>query len=548
MFFKNKLYYRTYRILSNGTRHNLFVLGLFCFCLTVYGKTISYTEDTSDFPNPERGLSSGTVQRQYIYLENYRNSDLDSYILDKIENTLNNVRENRKKLILRFAYVKRGSDAPKEQVLRHLSQLKPIFRKHYDVIPYVEAGLVGHFGEWHNSTYIKTEEDIKEIVFALLDALPKERMIVLRYNVYKRSFFDNNEPLTEAEAFSGSNRARIGAHNDCFITNESNTGTYSDLNGRNGWGLGVEAERRYLSLDNLYVPQGGETCTAGYDPEYSTCEKAVNDFREMRWDFFRIDWPESVINRWKDQGCFDEISRNMGYRITLRQSTISNETIEGKINLNLQLENIGYGKMYNPRKLELVLVSEDRKKEYAIPLDSDPRFWSPGLRKDLNLTIHVPDSVPLGTYSLHLSLQDPAPALYGIPKYAIRMANAGLWDAEKGYNSLNHDVIVSSHSDGTGLSNFNVRMLASNDVSWDLEISGSLVQGTDPLIRLYDMSGKVAAQLQPGKDKIKQNKMNWSGIIPVSKNLPAGMYFIQFQAGRFSETKKVVISDGFRLK
>ncbi len=57
-------------------------------------------------------------------------------------------------------------------------------------------------------------------------------------------------------------------------------------------------------------------------------------------------------------------------------------------------------------------------------------------------TLGVPPGVAPGRYALSLALPDPKPALAGRPEYAIRFANAGLWDAATGCNDLRHTVTI----------------------------------------------------------------------------------------------------------
>ena len=51
---------------------------------------------------------------------------------------------------------------------------------------------------------------------------------------------------------------------------------------------------------------------------------------------------------------------------------------------------------------------------------------------------------PEGTYALSLALPDPEPTLHDRPEYAIRLANAGLWDAATGSHSLKQSITVSA--------------------------------------------------------------------------------------------------------
>jgi hypothetical protein len=195
-----------------------------------------------------------------------------------------------------------------ERILAHIEQLGPVLARNYDVIAVLEAGFVGLYGEWHSSISVNTTEARRQVLFKLLSVLPKERMVALRYNRHKRAIFNSNQPLTINEAYSGSNQARTAAHNDCFLSNEHNSGTYSSAGSDGGWGLGYEAEKQYLSADNLYLSQEGETCgTSG--TAFATCERALTELARMRWDMLNAGYYQPILSQWKSQGCYAEISK-----------------------------------------------------------------------------------------------------------------------------------------------------------------------------------------------------------------------------------------------
>ncbi len=90
------------------------------------------------------------------------------------------LRDNGFKIILRFAYTfnepEPHNDAPLEIVLSHIDQLTPILQRNADVIALMEAGFIGRWGEWHNSSNgLANTSDMRTILFKLLDALPKEQ-------------------------------------------------------------------------------------------------------------------------------------------------------------------------------------------------------------------------------------------------------------------------------------------------------------------------------------------------------------------------------------
>jgi hypothetical protein len=141
------------------------------------------------------------------------------------------VREVGIKFIVRFSY-NDGTSAPNTQpdatlaqVLRHIEQLAPILEANKDVIAWFEAGFIGAWGEWHSSTNGLDSDANKAIIRdALLANFPADRFILFRY---PGDFIGwHPQPLTEAQAFSGTDQARAGHHNDCFLASDSDFGTY----------------------------------------------------------------------------------------------------------------------------------------------------------------------------------------------------------------------------------------------------------------------------------------------------------------------------------
>src|SRR4029079_11908982 len=103
-------------------------------------------------------------------------------------------------------------------------------------------------------------------------ALPPERMIQVRVPQFKQKYVYGTSaatsvaPITSAVAFSGSNIARIGFHNDCYLASSTDFGTFSDYD----FGAGTSAQdvtnlRNYLAQETRFAPMGGETCNV-YPP------------------------------------------------------------------------------------------------------------------------------------------------------------------------------------------------------------------------------------------------------------------------------------------
>lgn len=418
-----------------------------------------YDKTAEDVLNPERGfffpedgitqdglkdirrVQKASVIRSNFRLDAYRNSPLTASFLQQLDKQLGWVRDAGLKVIVRFAYnADQGQpDASLDRILSHIDQLAPVLSANADILAMVEAGFIGAWGEWHSSTNgLENDASRKAVLLKLLAALPAERMVAVRCNFYKRGALGSDLPLSPDEAFDGSPRARVGAHNDCLGASQDDFGTYSDD--------ALEPEKDFLSLDNRFVPQEGETCNPG---PYARCDGMLKDLRRMRWDMLNLGYHPDVLNGWKQEGCFPEIQMHLGYRFVLLGSDIQDSARPGGgLQVALLLANEGWGKAFNPRGLELVLREEKTQARYTLALKNDPRRWGAGDTIRLGVTGAIPAGMPPGKYRIFLNLPDPAPRLRGRPEYSIRLANAGLWEDSTGMNSLLRSVVVSPSASG----------------------------------------------------------------------------------------------------
>lgn len=482
---------------------------IFCLnspALYAQEKTISYAESTEDFANPERGfyvaagerpgelsaakleklrteysiktpsanyaLAVTLVYRGYL-LSEFTSKPLSETFLQQLQSDFKAVRDAGLKMILRFAYtnsVHKGDcpdkaicppygDAPKGIVLKHISQLKPLLHKNADIIAVVQQGFIGIWGENHYTDYFgdasmnglgviadSSWNDRNEMLKALLDALPKDRMVQVRTPQFKQRFVFgpkasvSSPALSEKDAFDGTDKARIGLHNDCFLASADDYGTFYDYgNSSSSRGPANEALRKYFEAESRYGAVGGETCDDAFSPQ-NDCAPAGHAEQEMaamHYSFLNTSYNNLVNNDWEEQGCMFSIKRKLGYRLILRQASLPDALKSGSsFRINLRFENAGYASPYNPRPLELLLRNKETGKITAITLSESIQKWFTG-PIELNQAVQLPQGLSKGNYELLLNLPDAYPSLKGRPEYSIRLANEGLWEEETGYNKLN---------------------------------------------------------------------------------------------------------------
>jgi hypothetical protein len=470
--------------------------------------TIKYTESGEDFPNPERGfyrytqtkasafqglslnqLNSwkGAVQAEgghykvystlifrYYELDDFKEKPLSTAFLEAIKTDFLIARQAGFKLIPRFTYSlspKPGpcpegficppyGDAPKNIVLQHIGQLKNVLEENADVIAAVQMGFIGMWGEQYYTDYFgdasqntpvkklldSNWQDRIDVLKAFLEAVPKDRMIQVRYPQIKQRYVYGikavvtSSPLNDSEAFSETDKARIGFHNDCFLASADDYGTYQDYG--NSTTPRTDANtvlRAYKKSDSKYVAVGGETCDDAFSPQ-NDCEpagKAQTEMREMHFSFLNCAYNNAVNDDWQSGGCMEEIKKSLGYRFVLKDGQFQKAAESGQpFSFSLNVENKGYASPYNKRPVKLVFRNRNNGKEYSIILNTDVRKWFPGSAIVADKVI-LPADMVKGSYDLFLFFPDHFASIAGRPEYAVRLANTNMWEETTGYNNLN---------------------------------------------------------------------------------------------------------------
>ncbi|NHC34192.1 DUF4832 domain-containing protein [Scytonema millei] len=447
--------------------------------------TTTYQSSSENFSNPERGFYKSidppykkpdtpspplqiselqkvrnenmSMIRRYYLLSEFKDKPISQSYLDMISKDFETARQAGIKMIIRFTYnwLGGGDDAPRDIILSHLDQLQPILRSNSDAIAYMEAGFIGNWGEWHHSSnklidsHGNATEDARKVLLKILSVLPRKRMVAVRYFFHKKQVLNNINPLTLAEAFNGSERARIGHHNDAFRHDALDWGTYTGATP-----IDIEREKTWLNLDTQYVVQGGEPAVADSDPpEYNNCSNSLVDLARMHWSGMTVNAngtsTEPVYQKWREQGCMGEIQRRLGYRFRLIDSAIPDKVKPaGTFSMKFKITNDGWASPYNSRNLEAILRHRQTGKEYYLPIPEAIRMWMPGTTKEVNIVSGIPANIPAGEYQVLLNLPDPAPKLYKRPEYSIRFANQNVWEASTGYNSLLRSIVVDPNVGG----------------------------------------------------------------------------------------------------
>jgi len=156
-----------------------------------------------------------------------------------------------------------------------------------------------------------------------------------------------------------------------------------------------------------------------------------------------LDYNPRVLNRWREENCFDEIRRRLGYRFILRNAQIPDHINAGStMDLSFEVENAGFGELFNPRNVEIVLINNQTNCERVAAISVDPRFWGAGELHKVKVKLTIPGDLAFGQYTLGIRLPDSAPSIHSDPRYSIRFANKNIWAEDSGTNILTKELTV----------------------------------------------------------------------------------------------------------
>lgn len=414
------------------------------FSLSSYGieqDTHTFREAEIAGPAPERGFYVFQVKDRYGYphyaniasdrsfdwvrkagfslvasrvsLQEFRERPLSLSFLKDLQRGLDAVRSAKVKLILRFNYNngnEPGPDAKQEIILQHIAQLTPILLKNSDIIFALQAGFIGAWGEWHSSTHgLDTAAAQQQTVNALLKMVPANRYLQIRNPVHKRNLLAAVADSTSGEHVSY--RDRIGFHIDCILASQNDFTYPLDK---------IPFYNTYVEAESNDIPVGGETCRLF--PPRTDCDEAQQTLKRQHFTYLNSQYEPTVVEHWRDSGCFENIKAQLGYSIRAVSATFP-QSIRRNANLSIKLEimNSGWASPIHHRPLLVSLVSNSEQTTIQTTGVSASQF-SPGL------TVHaiefpVGAQIAPGRYEIYVSAPDSALSLQNAIAYTLPFRN-----------------------------------------------------------------------------------------------------------------------------
>lgn len=440
------------------------------------GAQVSYAPDMSAFANPERGwmwtnqpFCAGTtpigfvdfdalrdagvtlIDQVYV-LDDYLNAPLSSAFLGQFADECDRVRSEGFKMVPRFTYnwiagCSGVEDAAENRLIGHLAQLAPVFEANQDVIAMFQVSFIGRYGEMHTSTQghvdpgtVMLSQGGMRICDALLDSVPASRSWAMRYPQARAQ--RHPVPLDASGAYGGTDDARTGLANHGFATDPTDYGTW------NADPAVRAAEQAYAAAVSRWTPMLGEPSGALFGLE-ATPQEALEDTERFHFTAMVVNQGDAlatgVYDDWTMAGVFEVMSRRLGYRYRMVRADRVVDPAGRNVIVKLRIANDGFAAPINARRARLVLRGDGGRPTFALETnirDIRRDFPGPGETRDVRITATVPAEVAEGAYELLLEMPDDASSLAGRPEYAIRLANAGVWEASTGFNRLGLRMVV----------------------------------------------------------------------------------------------------------
>ena len=347
------------------------------------------------------------------------------------------------RLMVRFTYnfgpIGSGAmDAPISVISQHIAQVAPILLQNKDLIFALEAGFIGTWGEWHDSTNGNDTAAAHKVVIdkelsyfrGVFPILVREPADLIQYN----------GNLTPSPA--------LGLHDDYYASSSTDAGTFENCDTRAGFCIPqytsdqLRAYAASVSAATMFAGEFG----AVYPPLQS-CSTLDNYSFTYHAQSINLQ-PSAIGTELENEGCASSFYNKVGTRIELQEVTIDgNPSANGQLHLALTLANTGYGRVIRPRPVTMLFISSGKVvAQFSIPLtEMDVRQLEASavpVSQTYKIDVTLPPTFPTsGVISAALLIPDPAPSLTPQPAYALPLNSLDendnpIFDPTTGYNVI----------------------------------------------------------------------------------------------------------------
>ena len=422
-----------------------------------YGDCDFWTESAANCTSQSNfGYGPTTVMRLYICLTGEVTAGncslqppitgpISASMLSDIDSRLSAFQGKGMRIMPRFIYNygpigPTAQDAPIAVISSHIDQLAPIVLKYKDIVFALEAGFIGTWGEWHDSTNGNDTADAhaavlnKELSYfsGLFPILVREPGYIIQYT-------GNLTPLST-----------LGLHDDYYASSPDDAGTWGTCENYVGYCFSnyttaqFEAYGTQVSSTTMFAGEFGavyanlQSCAALDDYSYTYHPQSISIFP----------YPPAIGTELQNEGCALSFYNKVGTRIELEKATvIGNPTANGQLYVGITLANTGYGRVIRQRPATILLLSGTSPvAQFPLPLATmdltQLASSSTPAAQTFETTVTLPGNFPPGqAISAVLLVPDPAASLSSQPAYALPLNSVdsgqkAVFDPATGYNLL----------------------------------------------------------------------------------------------------------------
>jgi hypothetical protein len=348
------------------------------------------------------------------------------------------------RLVIRFTYnfgpIGPGAmDAPIDLIATHIDQLAPILLRHKDLIFALEAGFIGTWGEWHDSTNGNDTAGAQKIVLNKeLSYFQGLFPILVRYPGDLIQFTGGAVPVPG-----------LGLHDDFYASNSVDGATWNTCDRGAGYCLSgytsdeLKAFAAQVSTKTMFAGEFGaldtnlQTCSALDEYSFTLHPQSISIFP----------FPKDIGSFLQSEGCATAFYNRIGTRIELQNlNIIGSATPGGRLYVAATMVNAGYGRVIRRRPVTLILlqngevVEKIKLRTDQIDLRTLASSANP-VPSTFGFQFVLPEKLLPGPISIGLFIHDPAPSLslqpaYALPLNSLDENNKPIFDPVTGFNQI----------------------------------------------------------------------------------------------------------------
>ncbi|SDV48562.1 DUF4874 domain-containing protein [Chitinasiproducens palmae] len=374
--------------------------------------------------------------------------NLSQAFLDQLDAGFDALRKAHLQTIVRFTYnfynassAEPGNDAPMETILSHMAQLAPIIKKNRDVIYSMQAGFIGRWGEWHNST--NGNDTVAAHNLFLSTFFPLYSNVVNLEVRYPRNLLDY-------AAFSGDSTVKAGIHDDAFVDGQS-CGSYGDSGSNmlfcDGSTFGrkegydpnalltlVQSASRMFTFSAVAGPPGGSTKP---NDKTQSCDSVLPFFSAVETSTINAarNHAPALWTLWSD--CENRIFNQVGPHIVLQtiKATLHNTT-GPSLDLAFTLQNRGMSHIARSRP-GFVVITDSQGVATELPLANvDLSTIAAGASATLATTTQLPTQLAPGEYAIALKFPPAIEPASQDNQLWFPLESTGVFSQDTGLNTV----------------------------------------------------------------------------------------------------------------